>query len=142
MPVPRLAESSRSHLAEVGEGYFAHMRFAAAVGSMLVAAGFACLVHALVPGVCRNTGSRTIACLHRVIDDRSSLGEARLQTMEAVAFALLTGMALALGAVVWTIGALALPALAVTLLALALPITLLATNPDLEYGEGEPLPAE
>jgi hypothetical protein len=136
MPTP-LLNSSRSHLSSAGETYVQHLRFAAAVGSMLVAAGLACLVHAVVPGLCRDTASRTIACLQGAIADRSLLADAQRQTIEAVAFSFLVGMAVVLGAVFSTAGAEALPSLAVTLLALALPVTLLVTNPDLKPEEEE-----
>jgi hypothetical protein len=130
--MPPLLLSSRSHLAGAGESYFQHMRFAAAVGSMLIAAGLACLLHALIPGVCRDTASRTITCLQQVLADRSRLAEAQRQTVEAVAFTTMTGMVAALAFVFQTRGAAAVPILVMTLLALAVPVTLLVTNPDLK----------
>ena len=60
----------RIHLAQASESDWQHMRFAGAVGAMLVAAGLACLLHSIVPGICRDTASRTIASLHQVIGDR------------------------------------------------------------------------
>lgn len=124
--------ASRTHLAEVRESYWAHMRFAAAVGAMMVAAGVACLVHSLIPGVCRNTASRNIRLLNRVVEDRSVVDRAVVESAEAVAFAFLVAMALAIGASLWLAGAGALLALLLMLLALGLPAALLAVNPDLE----------
>lgn len=141
MPMPQLLLASRAHLAGAGESYFQHLRFASAVGSMLVAAGLACLLHAIVPGVCRDTASRTIACLQRVIADRSSLPDAQRQTVEAVAFTMMTGMALAMAFFFHAAGIAAVPSLAVTLLALAVPVTLLVTNPDLKSDESVTAPA-
>jgi hypothetical protein len=52
------------HPHSVGESYLDHARVAARFGVTLVAAGGACLVHALVPGLFRTTGSRAIERLH------------------------------------------------------------------------------
>lgn len=130
--MPQLLLTSRAHLASAGESYFQHMRFAAAVGSMLIAAGLACLLHAIIPGICRDTASRTLACLQQVIADRSRLADAQHQTVEAVAFTLMTGMAGAFAFFFRACGVAAVPSLVVTLLALAVPVTLLVTNPDLK----------
>src|SRR3954451_1992641 len=51
---------SKVHLLEAGEDYFEHLRFAAGVGLMLVAAGLACIIHGLIPGLCTKTASRTV----------------------------------------------------------------------------------
>ena len=124
--------SSRAHLAAVRETYWEHMRFALAVGSMLGAAGLACMLHALIPALCRDTASRTIAGLHRVLTERTALDEAMAEAAEAVAFALLLSMSTAIAAVFWLVGAAALVAIPMTLLALALPAAFLVANPDLK----------
>lgn len=127
---------SQAHLAEARESYWTHLRFAAAVGSMMVAAGIACLIHSLVPGLCRNTASRSIRLLSLVVEDRSALDKAVVQSLEAVAFAFLVAMALAIGAALWLAGA-AMPLfLSLTLLAFGLPAALLAVDPDLEGEAG------
>ena len=128
----RVIGTSRAHLSQVGESYGEHLRFAFGVGAMMVAAGLACCLHALVPAVCRNTGSRTIRCLGRLLDDRSALEAASTETADAVAFALLVAMSLAIAVLFWALGARAVVALPITLLALALPAAVLAANPDLE----------
>jgi hypothetical protein len=130
-----LVSSSRTHLASVGESYVEHFRFAVAVGALMVAAGLACILHAFVPGVCRNTASRTLAGLNRALEDRSALDAALAETGEALAFALLLSMSLAVGAIFWLLGAHALVAVPLTLLALAFPAAVLAANPDLEPAE-------
>ena len=70
MSRPGPIAQSRAHLASVGEDYFEHMRFAATVGSLMVAAGLACLLHAVLPAVFPDKASRTIRHLHRVIEQR------------------------------------------------------------------------
>jgi hypothetical protein len=62
--------ASKQHLGDAGESYFQHMRFATRVGGLAVAGGLACLVHAIVPGLCRDTGSRAIRRLNAMIDER------------------------------------------------------------------------
>jgi hypothetical protein len=49
-----------AHPRAVGESYLEHGRVAGAVGVRMIAAGFACLVHAVLPFLFVTTGSRTI----------------------------------------------------------------------------------
>jgi len=128
----RVIGASRAHLSQVRESYGEHLRFAFGVGAMMVAAGLACCLHALVPAVCRDTGSRTIRCLGRLLDDRSALEAAAAETADAVAFALLFFMSLAIAVLFWALGASAVVAVPISLLALALPAAALAANPDLD----------
>lgn len=59
------------HPASVGESYTEHMGHAACFGVRMIAAGVACLVHALLPCLFVHTGSRTIAELNdRMITSR------------------------------------------------------------------------
>lgn len=60
------------HPASVNESYFQHMRFALGFGFWLLLAGFAALVHALVPGLCQTTASRIIRKLYARIDGRGA----------------------------------------------------------------------
>lgn len=62
--------ASKRHLADAGESYFQHLRFACRVGAIAVAGGLACFVHALVPGICRHRASSAIRRLNRMIDER------------------------------------------------------------------------
>jgi hypothetical protein len=52
------------HPASVGETYTEHMGHAACFGVRMMAAGLACLVHALLPFLFVHTGSRTIGELN------------------------------------------------------------------------------
>ena len=51
------------HPRAVGESYFEHQRHALAFAGALMVAGLACMIHALVPGLCVKTASRTVAKL-------------------------------------------------------------------------------
>jgi hypothetical protein len=52
------------HPAAAGETYLAHLRTAAGFGWQMIAAGVACLVHALLPFLFVRTGSDCICRLH------------------------------------------------------------------------------
>jgi hypothetical protein len=61
------------HPKSMGETYFAHQRVAFSFALRLLAASAACAVHALVPGLCVNTGSRAVADLNeRLVAKRGS----------------------------------------------------------------------
>ena len=68
---------SKQHLVEAGETYFEHLSFAATVGLMALAGGLACLIHAIVPGLCTRTASRTIGLLNELLADRRRVAEIR-----------------------------------------------------------------
>ena len=53
------------HPRSVGESYPEHARQATRFGLRLLGSGLACLVHALIPALCRTTGSDSIERLHR-----------------------------------------------------------------------------
>ncbi len=126
---------SRAHLAAVRETYFQHMRFAATVGAMLVAAGIACTLHSVIPGLCTSTASRTIRRLNTLLDDRDTLPDAAANTTDAVGFAFLLILSAAAAAWLWIAGGSPAIALPLSLLALGLPAALLAANPELEWFE-------
>ena len=52
------------HPRSVDESYGEHMRAAGGFGVVMIGAGVACLVHALVPGLFVSTGSKAIDRLH------------------------------------------------------------------------------
>ncbi len=52
------------HPRTVGESYFAHMAASLTVAGRLAMASAKCVVHALVPGLCRTAGSDAILKLH------------------------------------------------------------------------------
>ena len=58
------------HPRAVGEGYFEHLRTSLGTAATLAAASAACVVHALVPGLCKTTGSTAILKLHAQVAPR------------------------------------------------------------------------
>ena len=123
---------SKQHLIGAGESYFEHLGFAATVGLMALAAGLACLIHALVPALCTRTASRTIGLLNQLLADRGRVSEIRDQSIEAIAFAALIVAAATIPFVLLMTAAPAPLAATYGEMALALPITLLLSNPELE----------
>jgi hypothetical protein len=107
---------SRAHLEDVDESYGAHQRFAFGVGWTMVKAGFACILHGLVPALFPTTGSDAIRRLHGVIADRGRIAEIapRREGLTALLFLALTNAAMP-----WLAGAPALVATPLTLLSLA-----------------------
>ncbi len=69
-PVSLVNRLFRDHPASVGETYVAHMRQAVSFGFTLIAAGLACLVHALVPGLFVRTASDCVRRLHHRMGSR------------------------------------------------------------------------
>jgi hypothetical protein len=62
-----------SHPASVGETYGQHLVQALSFAAAMFAGAVACLIHALVPSMCKRTGSRIIMRLH----DRMVVNRAR-----------------------------------------------------------------
>src|SRR6478735_488992 len=85
----QMIAQSQAHLTTAGESYFQHWRFATTVGLMAMAAGIACLIHALVPALCTRTASRTIGLIGELFQDRDRLEEIEARSIEATAFVLL-----------------------------------------------------
>lgn len=56
--------AGRGHLSEAGMSYGAHLRRATRVGTRMLTAGGACLVHGVFPGVFRTTATNTITRLN------------------------------------------------------------------------------
>lgn len=123
---------SRAHLAQAGETYAEHLRFAATVGTLAIGAGLACLLHAVVPGLCQTTCSRTLASLQALLADRSQLRAAAQDNGALLLFVLLMGISCvtALAVAICTAGTLV--GLIVIPQAFALPLIFLTQNPDLE----------
>jgi hypothetical protein len=68
-----LIRAFSEHPASVGETYTEHMGRASCFGVRMIAAGCACLVHALLPFLFVHTGSRTIVELNdRMIAGRGT----------------------------------------------------------------------
>jgi uncharacterized membrane protein YgaE (UPF0421/DUF939 family) len=62
------------HPRAVGESYVTHAQVASRFGLTLIGAGVACLVHALVPGLFRSTGSRAVQRLYEEMAARRRAG--------------------------------------------------------------------
>lgn len=127
-----MLESSRVHLADVSESYFEHLRFALLVGALAAGAGLACMLHAIVPGICQTTCSRTVASLQRLFGDRSQLGSTVSENSALILFVVLTGVSYvtALTLAICTAGTLI--GLVVIPEAFALPLIFLWQNPGLD----------
>jgi hypothetical protein len=52
------------HPRSIGESYGEHMRAAGGFGVTMIVAGLACIIHAIIPGIYRTTGSDTVDRLH------------------------------------------------------------------------------
>ncbi len=67
------------HPASVDETYFEHLVMALSFGAKMLAAGLACLVHAVLPFAFVKTGSAAIERLHdRMVANRRRYHEGRL----------------------------------------------------------------
>ena len=70
------------HPRSIGETYGEHAGHAVYIGTRLIRAGCACLVHALLPGLCVRTASETIEDIQNLMEQRtarSPLGERPVQ---------------------------------------------------------------
>jgi hypothetical protein len=59
------------HPREVGESYFGHLRTAAGFGAVMVWGGMCVMVHAVLPFLFENKGSRTMDKLHKRMTSRT-----------------------------------------------------------------------
>jgi len=123
--------ASRAHLNAANETYFEHMRFATTVGAMAVAAGLACLIHALVPALCTRTCSVTIGRLRTLFEDRHTLPLITAQTSGAITFVGLLAFSAVIAFVQIAYGQ-PMISIPLALLTLAIPATFLLSNPELE----------
>jgi uncharacterized protein DUF6356 len=126
-----MIRQSRAHLRGAGESYRQHFRFATTFGLLAVAAGFAAMLHALLPAICTHTASRIVRHLGQLLDDRSKIDAVESEAVEASAFVLLLILATALVAPLWILDASTGLRLIYTVLAYAIPATLLLSNPEL-----------
>ena len=126
---------SRAHLKDAGEGYWQHFRFATTFGLLAAAAGFAAILHALIPAMCTSTASRIIRHLGHLVEDRSRIDAIESEAVEARAFILLLILAAAVVAPLWILDAPTTLRLLYTVLAFALPAVLLISNPELATRE-------
>lgn len=76
-----LSRAFTEHPASVGESYSRHCVCAFGFGARMVVAGFACMIHALLPFLFVRTGSRAIAELNeRMIANRPAAPQALTST--------------------------------------------------------------
>ncbi|WP_205478850.1 DUF6356 family protein [Sphingomonas arenae] len=123
---------SQLHLEQAGEGYFQHLRFAVLVGLMLIGAGLACVVHALVPALCTTTASRMVDRLTRLFGDRSQVQQAARESSGALTLVLLVALATPVVAAMSLLSMHAAFAAPIVCLTLGVPIAYLWTNPGLD----------
>jgi hypothetical protein len=60
------------HPRAIGETYGGHLAVAWSIAGALIAAGFACLIHGLLPFAFETTASRAVARLHGRISQRAA----------------------------------------------------------------------
>ena len=65
---PSLLARSEAHLREARLGYVEHFGVAVGIGSSLVTAGAACLLHAILPGIFTDKASSLVRRLNREIE--------------------------------------------------------------------------
>jgi hypothetical protein len=122
---------SRAHLREAGEGYWQHFRFATTFGLLAAAAGFAAIIHAVVPAMCTHTASRIVRHLGQLVEDRTKIDAIESEAVEARAFVLLLILATAVIAPLWILDAPNTLRILYSILAYALPAALMFSNPEL-----------
>jgi hypothetical protein len=64
-----------SHLKDVNETYFEHMRFAQRCGFRMILAGLACVLHSIMPNIFVKTASDTMKALGQEITERKLKGQ-------------------------------------------------------------------
>jgi len=60
------------HPREIGETYGEHAGHAIFIGSRMIGAGLACLVHALLPGLCVRTASSAVEDIQDLMEKRTA----------------------------------------------------------------------
>ena len=68
-----MIEHFTTHPRQVGETYGQHMEAAAGFGVTLIAAGIACVIHAVLPFLFEKTASHCVARLHGTMSLRGRL---------------------------------------------------------------------
>lgn len=127
-----MIRQSEQHLAAAGEGYGEHFRFATTVGLLAVAAGRACLFHALIPALCTRTCSTIISRLQALFGERRQLEQVAQQSSGTITF---VGLVLLSGVVAGApvaSGAGLVPGVVVGALTFAIPLAFLLSNPELD----------
>lgn len=71
---PLLDRFFLEHPRSLGENYWQHQQRALCFGSAMIAAGIACVIHALVPALFERTASTTVVRLHERMKATHRLG--------------------------------------------------------------------
>ena len=71
-PSKALDKLFAEHPKAIGETYTEHASHAAFIGSRMLLAGFACLVHALIPGLFVRTASNTVDAIIALMNKRET----------------------------------------------------------------------
>ena len=62
-----MIKDSQKYLNGVNETYFQHMRIAFKIGFTMLVTGVFCLIHGLIPGLFKKTGSNQIAKMYEMV---------------------------------------------------------------------------
>ena len=62
-----MIKDSQEHLKEVNESYLQHMWIAFKIGFTMLVTGVFCLIHGLIPGLFKKTGSNQIAKMNEMV---------------------------------------------------------------------------
>ena len=62
-----MLKDSQEHLNEVNETFFHHMRIAFKIGIIMLVTGVFCLIHGLIPGLFKKTGSNQITKMYQMV---------------------------------------------------------------------------
>lgn len=66
-----MANPLTRHPREIGESYAGHLRTAAGFGAVMMLGGLCVIIHAVFPFLFEQTGSRTMAKLHKRMTKRA-----------------------------------------------------------------------
>ena len=62
-----MIKDSQEHLNEVNETYIQHIQIAFKIAFTILATGFCCLIHGLIPCLFKKTGSNQIAKMYETV---------------------------------------------------------------------------
>ena len=62
-----MIKDSQEHLNEDNETYFQHMRITLKIVIIMLVTGVFCLIHGLIPGVFKKTGSNQITKMYEMV---------------------------------------------------------------------------
>ena len=62
-----MIKDSQKHLNEINETYFQHMSIAFKIGFTMLITGIFCIIHGLIPGLFKKTGSNQITKMYEIV---------------------------------------------------------------------------